>query len=188
MSGHRSLHRSLGVLGVIILAGCGTPSTPAPAPQSNAAATANPTAVGPTVVVGSVPRVDSLLGAVKGKWVLVNVWATWCRPCVVETPDLVALHQSLRDKPFALVGVSADFMTSPTEAEALKKVRSFAEMHRMAYPNIIFSGSTDDLTSRFRLSGTIPASILYNPQGEEVERWIGRLAESDIEWIRSLVS
>lgn len=188
MSVRIPLQRALGILGVIILIGCGTPSTPTPAPQSNAAATVNPAAIEPTVVVGAVPRVDSLLGAVKGKWVLVNVWATWCRPCVVETPDLVALHQSLRDKPFALVGVSADFMTSPTEAEAVKKVRSFAEMHRMGYPNIIFSGSTDDLTARFQLSGTIPASILYNPQGEEVERWIGRLAESDIERIRSLVS
>jgi len=140
-----------------------------------------------SVLVGSIARIDSVLSANSGRWILVNVWATWCRPCVAETPDLVALHQSLRGRPFAIVGISADLMTSPSEDEALKKVRAFGVQHRMAYPTVIYSGSTDDLTARFALSGAIPATILYNPQGQEVERLVGRLAHEDFERIKAAV-
>lgn len=119
---------------------------------------------------------------------LVNVWATWCRPCVAETPDLVALHQSLQGRDFAMLGVSADFMTSPTPDEALKKVRAFGAQYKVPYPNVIFSGSTDALTARFSLSGTIPATILYDPAGKEVERWVGRLVEDDFSRIKEKVS
>jgi thiol-disulfide isomerase/thioredoxin len=124
----------------------------------------------------------------RGRWVLVNVWATWCRPCVAETPELVALHHTLQGKSFTLLGASADFMTSPTAEEALKKVRAFSMQYRVPYANIIYSGSTDDLTARFSLTGAIPASILYDPQGKEVERWVGRLVEEDFGRIKTLVS
>jgi thiol-disulfide isomerase/thioredoxin len=138
--------------------------------------------------VGGVGEIDAALTGQRGNWVLVNVWATWCRPCVAETPDLVALHQSLQGKPFSIMGISADFMTSPTATEAVNKVRNFSIQHRIAYPNVIYSGSTDDLTARFSLSGSIPATILYDPSGKEVERWTGRLVESDIARIKALVS
>ena len=48
------------------------------------------------------------LADTRGEVVLVNVWATWCLPCAVETPDLVALHGELRDQGVRFVGVSVD--------------------------------------------------------------------------------
>lgn len=183
----------IAVLVLAILASCGTESAPPPQTQTSAgntaaAARATTTADGSPVVVGGVSAIDSVLMGQRGRWVLVNVWATWCRPCVAETPDLVALHQSLQGKQFTLLGISADFMTSPTPDEALKKVRAFNAQHRVPYANVIFSGSTDDLTTRFSLSGAIPASILYDPQGKEIERWVGRLVEEDFARIKTKVS
>jgi thiol-disulfide isomerase/thioredoxin len=172
---------------LIVTASCGTESSPTPKSQTAASATGVSNTAS-NVLIGDVARIDSVLGEHKGRWVLVNVWATWCRPCVAETPDLVALHQSMNGKPFSLVGVSADYMTSPTADEALKKVRDFSAKYQIQYPNVIFSGSTDELTARFSLSGSIPSTILYNPQGEEVERWVGRLVHEDIEWIKAKVS
>lgn len=172
----------------VAAASCGTDSAPTPKSQTAATHTAGVSTAASNVLLGDVSRIDSVLSEQRGRWILVNVWATWCRPCVAEMPDLVALHQSMNGKPFSLVGVSADFMTSPTADEALKKVRDFSTKYQIQYPNVIFSGSTDDLTARFSLSGTIPATILYDPQGREVERWVGRLVHEDIEWIRAKVS
>jgi thiol-disulfide isomerase/thioredoxin len=185
-------HGAVVAVALFLAASCGGESTDPPKSQSSDARSTTPnisvaTRQPTSVLVGGIARIDSVLTANKGRWILVNVWATWCRPCVVETPELVALHQSLQGKPFALVGVSADYMTSPTEAEALRKVRAFGAQHQIPYPTVIFSGSTDDLTARFALSGTIPATILYTPQGQEVERWVGRLAQEDFSRIKALV-
>lgn len=183
--------RSVSVVAAVLFvaaSSCGTDSAPTPKSQTAATQTAGVSTAASNVLLGDVSRIDSVLSEHKGRWILVNVWATWCRPCVAEMPDLVALHQSMNGKPFSLVGVSADFMTSPTAEEALKKVRDFSTKYQIQYPNVIFSGSTDELTARFSLSGTIPATILYDPQGQEVERWVGRLVHEDIEWIKAKVS
>lgn len=185
----------LGVIAVLFgisLTSCWRETAPAPQSQTSAtpgkaAAESNATLSGGSVLLGDVARIDSVIAQQPGHWILVNVWATWCRPCVAEMPDLVALHQSLQDKPFSLIGISADYMTSPTPEEAMKKVRNFGVQHKVLFPNIIFSGSLDDLTARFALGGTIPTSILYDPQGREVERWIGRLVEDDVARIKSLI-
>jgi len=181
--------RLCGVIAVfsgILFMSCGGESAPAPQTQKSTSTTTAPGAVG-SVQLGGVERIDSVMEAQTGRWVLVNVWATWCRPCVAETPDLVALHQALGEKPFSLIGISADYMTAQSPDEALKKVREFGIHSKIQYPNIIFSGSTDELTARFALGGTIPTSILYDPQGRETERWVGKFAESDLARISSLV-
>lgn len=141
-----------------------------------------------TVRMVDLAQLDSLLTSQRGRWVLVNIWATWCRPCVAETPELVALHKSLGDKPFTMVGLSADFATSPTESQAIDKVSQFRVAFQVTYPLVVFSGSIDDLTSRFTLTGAIPTTVLYNPQGLETERWVGRLSGPDFERVKSLVS
>jgi len=42
----------------------------------------------------------------QGKVVLVNFWATWCGPCVVETPSLVRIYNKYKDRGFAVIGVA----------------------------------------------------------------------------------
>ena len=42
----------------------------------------------------------------KGKWLIVNYWATWCGTCMKELPDLVAMHESNKDKDIVVVGVN----------------------------------------------------------------------------------
>lgn len=195
----KSVHqrsRHFGVIAVfcgMLTVSCGTETASTPqsqsgsVPASGASASKTTSTNGP-VLLGDVTRIDSVLAAHQGSWVLVNVWATWCRPCVAETPELVALDQSLSKRAFRLIGISADYMTSPTPEEAISKVTKFGVQYQIKYPNVIYSGSLDDLTARFSLGGTIPTTILYNPQGGEVERWTGRLGGEDFDRIKSLVS
>jgi thiol-disulfide isomerase/thioredoxin len=143
---------------------------------------------GAPVLTGEVARIDSLLAANRGKWVLLNIWATWCRPCVAETPALTALAHDLGGRPFALVGVSLDLLVTNAEATAVRKVAEFAGKYQVPYSNVVYTGSTDDLTGRFSLSGVIPTSILYDPEGHETDRWVGALIDDDLRRIRQRIS
>src|SRR3990167_2769033 len=58
------------------------------------------------------------LSQYKGKWVLVNYWATWCPPCLEEVPDLIALHGDKKNN-LVVIGVAMDYRNA-------KQVTDFA--------------------------------------------------------------
>ena len=65
----------------------------------------------------------------EGKISVVNFWATWCGPCIVEIPEFVALQEEWKDRPFQFIGVSMD-------EEGFAIVRPFGEDFHMQYPQI----------------------------------------------------
>jgi peroxiredoxin len=76
------------------------------------------------------------LTALRGKVVLLNVWATWCRPCVKEMPALERLHQTMSPSGLAIIGVSVDnaalSMGDPGEA-----VRGFVREYGITFPIVL---------------------------------------------------
>jgi peroxiredoxin len=62
-----------------------------------------------------------------GKVVLVNAWATWCTPCVIEMPGFQRVYEDYRDQGFLVLGVSRD------QSDAAR-VRAFLEKKRITYP------------------------------------------------------
>ncbi len=64
----------------------------------------------------------------KGKWVLINFWATWCPPCLKEIPDLVSLYESRKD--VMIIGIAMDYRDPKT---VLKYVKSMS----ISYPDRI---------------------------------------------------
>lgn len=144
-----------------------------------------PPALG-VVLVGGVDTVDSVLAANRGRWVMVNLWATWCRPCVAETPDLVEFANNLKTAPLTLLGVSADYFVAD-DTTAVRKVRDFQAAQRIPYANIVFMGTPDDLTGRFNVGGVLPTTILINPAGETVRQTVGILGDADFDTARVLI-
>ena len=92
----RRISFSIAVLGLILLAGCYGGTRP---PRIGKAA--------PDFVVQDAERRDTL-SQFKGQVVDLNFWASWCPPCVAETPSLVRLQQKLKDKGVVVVAISAD--------------------------------------------------------------------------------
>ena len=96
---------------------------------------------------------------------LINVWATWCGPCVTEFPDLIDINRMYRGRDFEFISISAD---EPAKRE---KALQFLQHHEASSTNYIFN--TDD---KYRLiesidphwQGALPYTLLVEPGGKIV--------------------
>jgi len=115
---------------------------------------------------------DSLdWGALEDKVVLVDFWATWCKPCHKAMPELQALHDKYGERGFAVVGVSID------ESKDREKVEKFIGEKKIRYPIAIDSGENPAWT-RYRVKA-VPAAFLVDAKGQIVAQWLGLPAGSD---------
>ena len=106
---------------------------------------------------------------------LVNIWATWCVPCVAEMPELRAVAAALGPE-VALAGVSMDDMIPEATRE---KVILFLDKQKIGYLNLYYRGNSDDLTRYFRFEGEIPVTIAFDRKGKEVWRHQGAIKSAD---------
>jgi peroxiredoxin len=108
----------------------------------------------------------------KGKVILLNYWATWCGPCKVEIPDLVALQNQYKDKGFVVLGVSQD-----DDPETL---RSFAGAFKMNYPILVGRDEPEVLDAQGPLWG-LPTSYLIGRDGTICTRHLGPATKDELE-------
>jgi peroxiredoxin len=99
----------------------------------------------------------------KGKVVLLNIWATWCAPCVAEMPSMQKLYQELKHEDFELLAVSVD----ESGAEA---ITPFMEKHKLSFPVLL--DPRGDIKSLYQVTG-ITESFLIDKDGIIVEKVIG---------------
>lgn len=104
----------------------------------------------------------------RGKWVLVNLWATWCPPCLKEMPELEMLSKSRDD--LVVLGVAVD-------GQQPRRLAKFVEKLHVTYP--IVAGS-EALAAEFEARG-YPTSILYAPSGKPVLVKEGTITRKEIE-------
>ena len=101
------------------------------------------------------------LADLKGKPALINLWATWCAPCVAELPMLDALA---RDGALRVVTVSQD-MGEPEKVAGFLAARGATALEPWLDPK-------NDLSFHYA-TGTLPTTIYYDAQGREVWRFVG---------------
>jgi peroxiredoxin len=95
------------------------------------------------------------LSAYKGKWLVINYWATWCHPCLNELPELNALYQQHKNT-LMVIGVNFDGLPNA-------EIRRFAQPLHLTFP----------LTSQFPLNkfgikediASLPMTFLISPHG-----------------------
>jgi len=106
----------------------------------------------------------------KGKWVLVNFWATWCPPCLEEIPDLVALYENKKNN-IIVIGIALDYRNA-------KQVMDFAESMQVSYPIVL--GNPKLATEVGPVDG-LPTTYLYNPAGKMVAHQVGGVTKEAVE-------
>lgn len=111
------------------------------------------------------------LDAYKGKWVLVNFWATWCPPCLEEIPDLIALHDKYSKTKLAVIGIAMDYRDP-------KQVTEFADSMFISYPIVL--GDANIAAQIGEVQG-LPTSYLFNPEGKIVAYQVGALTKAAVE-------
>lgn len=104
------------------------------------------------------------------KYRLINVWATWCGPCIIEFPEFVTMQRMYGQRNFEVVSVSAD-KNSVTD-----KVLTFLKDNQAAFQNYIYTG--EDQQEFINVidpgwQGNLPYTMLVAPGGEVVYRHAG---------------
>lgn len=114
---------------------------------------------------GKVMRISDL----KGQVLVVNLWATWCGPCVKEMPTLAALQKAYEGKPVKVVAISID------AAKDTDKAKAFIAGHA---PLAFYQDSTLELPFAFKPPAPgFPTTILFDKAGQERGRLSG-----DADW------
>lgn len=112
---------------------------------------------------GASETLADIIAAHPGQPVLVNLWATWCAPCIAELPTLDALAASSKGR-LAVIAVSQDM-------EGWQKVSPFFTAEK--YPNLrTWLESRTQLGAALQAAG-LPLTILYGPDGREIWRYAG---------------
>lgn len=125
-----------------------------------------------TLEVGDAATLQSLRANASGKIRMINVWATWCGPCVAEFDDLIEMNLRFRHRDFELITVAA-------EPPAVKdKVLAFLRKHRASTRNLIF-GDPDKYQMIEAVdpawNGALPYTLILGPKGEVLYRETGTL-------------
>jgi len=109
----------------------------------------------------------------RGKWVLVNFWATWCPPCLDEIPDLVALHEERSKRDLVVIGIAMDY-------QSREVVLQFVDQMFITYP-IVFG--TPAIAAQIGKIPGLPTTFIYDPDGNMAVRHVGPLTKEAVERI-----
>ncbi len=94
------------------------------------------------------------LSQYRGKVVLVNFWATWCKPCTTEMPAMQAMYDKLRDQGFVVLAVN--------ELEDEAKVREHIKQHGHTFP--VLMDRDNKVANQFGVFG-LPVSVFIDEKG-----------------------
>lgn len=119
--------------------------------------------VAPDFVLPTLDGREIRLSEYRGKVVILDFWATWCKPCRVELPHFIALYDEFASEGLEIIGVSLD-RTSKRE------IASFVKEWKIPY--IIVIGNREVVQSYGGISG-IPTTFVIDRQGNIYRKYLG---------------
>jgi thiol-disulfide isomerase/thioredoxin len=97
------------------------------------------------------------LATMRGRWVILNFWATWCAPCLDEMPALQAIANE-RSGQLALFGINM--------RESAEDIRTYMARYRLSFPILI--NPEESVSNNYNLSLGIPQTVIITPSGQMV--------------------
>jgi len=111
----------------------------------------------------------------KGKTLVVYFWATWCKPCLTEVPELIKLYDKYRSRDVVIVGIAVD---------NADKVEKFTKEYGISYP--IVYGGTEAVNLSKQMGnkiGGLPYSVVIDAKGKVVSTILGESPKGKLEQI-----
>jgi thiol-disulfide isomerase/thioredoxin len=110
------------------------------------------------------------LATQRGKWVIVNYWATWCVPCIKEMPDISKFVTAHKDKVSA-IGLAYD-------DSDVTDIKAFLVKHPVSYP--VAQVTLDKPLKDFDEPRGLPTTWLIGPDGKVAKRFVGTVNEASL--------
>jgi thiol-disulfide isomerase/thioredoxin len=111
--------------------------------------------------------------SLRGKVVILNFWATWCPPCRLEIPELIALSNKYKDR-LAIIGVSVD------EDATREDLKAFVQQFKVNYP-VLMDAPQHDISKQFGAVAALPTSFIIDTEGRVVQKHVGLHPEGEYE-------
>jgi thiol-disulfide isomerase/thioredoxin len=129
--------------------------------------------------LSSLKDLESLKDSKKGKTVLVNFWATWCKPCVSEFPELVKLYNDYKDKGFEIIFISVD-VPENVKQKVVPFLKNKGVDFTTYYDNF---EKPEDIIDFFdkNWEGAIPSTYIYDKEWNQKTKFIGSRTYQDFE-------
>ncbi len=141
-----------------------------PCAQADEAAAAAGMAETPQLRVQTLDGTAFDLTAHRGKWVVINYWATWCSPCLKEMPDLDAFAKKRED--VVLIGLAYEDIE-------IGEMREFLNRHPVSYPIAIVD--VFEPPAAFPAPRGLPMTWLIGPDGRVAKQFLGPVTGRDLE-------
>ena len=116
----------------------------------------------------------------RGKYLVVNFWATWCTPCLKEIPALVKFYNE-NSGHVEILGL--DF-----EPVDLPVIDDFTERFSINYPLVLFDKNNETEFTNFGEIVGMPTTLIYSPEGELLQIFMGEITIEDLDKFISPIS
>jgi thiol-disulfide isomerase/thioredoxin len=124
-----------------------------------------------TVEIAGEPELKKLISERNGKFLFLNIWATWCLPCVEEFPALVKLADKYKNSQIEFIGLSIDYVEDKEQ-----KVIPFLKKQNTNFTNFINGFKKDEQLINFiseDWNGAVPLTVIYNNEAKQLLRLEG---------------
>lgn len=112
------------------------------------------------------------LDTVRGRYTVVNFWATWCPPCIEEMPELSRFHEQFSSRNIKVIGLAVD---SPSN------VREFLSKRSFSYPLLVTGGAGSELAKKLGNSvEALPYTVMIDENSRVINQKVGKLSEKDL--------
>lgn len=103
------------------------------------------------------------LHSLRGKYVLIDFWGTWCAPCIAEMPTVKEYNEKYGDR-LVVLGVN--------NGDTMEKIKAFTEPKGYDWPQIKDKNGEEDLVLKLNVAG-FPTKFILSPEGEILHRFVG---------------